>query len=159
MEGVCLPDGRNLELEVVRHPGGAAVVALNAQHEICLLRQYRHAGGGWLWELPAGKLEPGEPALTTAQRELEEEAGLRAQHWQTLANVLTTPGFCDEVIYLFLARDLCSVPAQPQEHECIEVHWFPFNAALAMAQRGEIRDAKTLLGLFYTATQGTDLTP
>ena len=159
MEGVCLPDGRNLELEVVRHPGGAAVVALNAQHEICLLHQYRHAGGGWLWELPAGKLEPGEPALTTAQRELEEEAGLRAQHWQTLANVLTTPGFCDEVIYLFLARDLCSVPAQPQEHECIEVHWFPFNAALAMAQRGEIRDAKTLLGLFYTATQGTDLTP
>lgn len=152
METVCLPDGRQLELEVVRHPGGAAVVVLNTDNEICLLRQYRHAGGGWLWELPAGKLEAGETALTTAQRELEEEAGLRAQHWQTLANVLTTPGFCDEVIHLFLARDLQYVPAQHQEHECIEVHWLPFTSALGMAQRGEIRDAKTLLGLFYCAT-------
>jgi ADP-ribose pyrophosphatase len=154
MESVCLPDGRRLDLEVVRHPGGAAVAALNAKDEICLLRQYRHASGGWLWELPAGKLEPGEPALTTAQRELEEEAGLRATHWQALANVLTTPGFCDEVIHLFLARDLHTVPVQHQEHECIEVHWFPFTTALAMAQRGEIRDAKTLLGLFYVAQLG-----
>ncbi|MBI5040555.1 MAG: NUDIX hydrolase [Gammaproteobacteria bacterium] len=159
MEPVTLPDGRTLELEVVRHPGGAAVVALNTHNEICLLRQYRHAGGGWLWELPAGKLEPGEPALTTAQRELEEEAGLHAAHWQALAQVLTTPGFCDEVIHLFLARQLHSVPARHQEHECIEVHWFPFNTALAMAQRGEILDAKTLLGLFYTASRGTGPTP
>jgi len=152
IEAVRLPDGRSLELEVVRHPGGAAIVALNAQQELCLLRQYRHAGGGWLWELPAGKLEPGEAALTTAQRELEEEAGVRAHHWHTLANVLTTPGFCDEVIHLFLARELQSVPVQHQEHECIEVHWLPFTQALDMAQRGDIRDAKTLLGLFYTAT-------
>ncbi len=152
IEAVHLPDGRSLELEVVRHPGGAAVVALNAQQELCLLRQYRHAGGGWLWELPAGKLEPGEAALTTAQRELEEEAGVQAQHWLTLADVLTTPGFCDEVIHLFLARELRHVPAQHQEHECIEVHWLPFNQALDMARCGDIRDAKTLLGLFYTAT-------
>lgn len=156
METVTLPDGRRLELEVVRHPGGAAVVALDAHDAICLLRQYRHAGGGWLWELPAGKLESGEAALTTAQRELEEEAGLRATHWQTLADVLTTPGFCDETIHLFLARDLHTVPMRHQEHECIEVHWFAFDAALAMARRGEIRDAKTLLGLFYTTLHNAD---
>lgn len=156
IEAVRLPDGRSLELEVVRHPGGAAIVALNAQQELCLLRQYRHAGGGWLWELPAGKLEPGEAALATAQRELEEEAGVRAQHWQTLANVLTTPGFCDEVIHLFLARELQHVPAQHQEHECIEVHWLPFKQALDMARDGDIRDAKTLLGLFYAATLNGD---
>lgn len=151
VESVQLPDGRSLDLEVVRHPGGAAVVALDDQDEVCLLRQYRHAGGGWLWELPAGKLEPDETASTTAQRELEEEAGLRAHTWKELACVLTTPGFCDEVIHLYLARNLEQVPIQHQVHECIEVHWRPFTEALDMAQRGEIRDAKTLLGLFYAA--------
>lgn len=149
LESVQLPDGRELELEVVRHPGGAAVVALNERQEICLLRQYRHAAGGWLWELPAGKLDAGELALTTAQRELEEEAGLRAGTWQALACVLTTPGFCDEAIHLFLAQTLEQVPLRHQTHECIEVHWQPFSEALSMAERGAIRDAKTLLGLFY----------
>lgn len=151
MESVRLPDGRAIDLEVIRHPGGAAVVALDPGQGVCLLRQYRHAAGGWLWELPAGKLDPGEDALTTAQRELEEEAGLRARAWQPLAQVLTTPGFCDEIIHLFLARDLHHVQAQPQEHECIEIHWRPLDTALMMAECGEIRDAKTLLGLFYAA--------
>lgn len=154
IESVRLPDGHAIDLEVVRHPGGAAVVALDTGQNICLLRQYRHAAGGWLWELPAGKLDPGEDALTTAQRELEEEAGLRAQIWQPLAQVLTTPGFCDEVIHLFLARDLQRVQARPQAHECIEIHWHPLDTALTMAERGEIRDAKTLLGLFYAAHLG-----
>lgn len=126
-------------------------MALNAADEICLLRQWRHAGGGWLWELPAGKLDPGEDALGTAQRELEEEAGVRADDWQPLAQVLTTPGFCDEVIHLFLARTLHSVPPRPQAHEHIEIHWLPFARALRMAQDGDIRDAKTLLGLFYAS--------
>ena len=78
LESLELPNGQPLELEIVRHPGGAAVVALDEQERVCLLRQYRHAAGGWLWELPAGKLEPGEAAQLTAQRELEEEAGLQA---------------------------------------------------------------------------------
>lgn len=127
------------------------MVALNEADELCLLRQWRHAGGGWLWELPAGKLDPGEDALSTAQRELAEEAGVRAADWQALAQVLTTPGFCDEVIHLFLARNLHTVPPQPQAHEHIEIHWLAFPRALQMAQQGEIRDAKTLLGLFYAA--------
>jgi ADP-ribose pyrophosphatase len=151
LEHVQLPDGRTTDLEIVRHPGGAAVAALNERNEVCLLRQYRHAAGGWLWELPAGKLEPDEPALVTAQRELEEEAGLRAREWQPLAQVFSTPGFCDEVIHLFLARGLLTVPTRHELHECIEVHWRSLRAALDMGARGEIRDAKTLLGLFYAA--------
>jgi ADP-ribose pyrophosphatase len=151
IESATLPDGRDIELEVVRHPGGAAVCALDAHGAVCLLRQYRHAAGGWLWELPAGKLEPDETALQTAQRELAEEAGIEARDWRPLARVLTTPGFCDEVIHLFLARDLRAVQVRHEAHECIEVHWQPLEEALAMADRGEIRDAKTLLGLFHAA--------
>ena len=148
LETAALPDGRALELEVVRHPGGAAVVALDAGERVCLLRQYRHAGGGWLWEVPAGKLDPGEPPEATARRELAEEAGLAAATWASLGSILSTPGFCDEVIHLYLARDLSTVPSRPGPHEVLEVHWVPFGEAVARAARGEIRDAKTVVGLF-----------
>lgn len=147
VESLVLPNGKPLQLEVVRHPGGATVVAINPQQEVCLLRQFRHAGGGWLWELPAGKLEPGESPQSTARRELAEEAGLAANDWQKLGECLTTPGFCDEIIHLYLARDLAAVPAQPGEHELIEVHWLSFTAALDQVFSGEIHDAKTMLGL------------
>jgi len=147
IESLVLPNGKPLQLEVVRHPGGAAVVAVNPQQEVCLLRQFRHAGGGWLWELPAGKLEPEEIPQSTAARELAEEAGLAANDWQKLGECLTTPGFCDEIIHLYLARELAAVPAQPGEHELIEVHWLPFTAALDQVFSGEIHDAKTMLGL------------
>lgn len=151
IESLRLPNGTPLELEVVRHPGGAAVVALDTQGQVCLLRQYRHAAGGWLWELPAGKLEPGESPQTTAARELLEEAGLQAGTWEQLGEVLTTPGFCDEVIHLFLARELREVPACPEAHELIEVHWIAFDTALQQVREGSIRDAKTMLGLLLAA--------
>jgi len=147
IESLALPNGKPLQLEIVRHPGGSAIVAVNTQQEVCLLRQYRHAGGGWLWELPAGKLEPDEAPHATAARELAEEAGLAAADWLKLGECLTTPGFCDEVIHLYLARDLTAVPANPGEHELIEVHWLPFTAALERIFNGEIHDAKTMLGL------------
>ena len=149
IEPVTLPDGRCLELEVVRHPGGAAAVALDEEGRVCLLRQYRHAAGGWLWELPAGKLDPGEPPEAAAARELQEEAGVRAGRWDKLAGFLTTPGFCDEVIHVYLARDLQPAQRNPGAHECIEVHWPTFEEALAWACDGTIRDAKSLLGLFH----------
>lgn len=145
------PDGREQQLEVVRHPGGAAIVALNAEQAVCLLRQYRHAAGGWLWELPAGKLEPGEAAQTTAQRELAEEAGLQATEWCELGQVLTTPGFCDEVIHLFLATGLTVTDTDHQHDELIECHWVALQEALTWADEGTIRDAKTLLGLYRAA--------
>ena len=147
IESLTLPNGKSLELEVVRHPGGAAVVALDHQDQVCLLRQYRHAGGGWIWELPAGRLEADEPPHTTAARELVEEAGLQANRWDTLGKTLVTPGYSDEVIYLYLARELARVPAQPEEHELFEVHWIPFDQALEQVHDGTILDAKTMLGL------------
>lgn len=144
---VVLPNGHRAELEVVRHPGGAAVVALDPQHRVCLLRQYRYVAGGWLWELPAGKLEPQEPPLATAQRELIEEAGVSAQHWVSLGEVLSSPGVFSEVLHLYLASDLQPAPASHEGAEVIEVHWIPFTDALEWALDGRIRDAKTVIGL------------
>src|SRR5215472_3546551 len=103
---VVLPNGHRALLEVVHHPGGAAAVALDEQGRVCLLRQYRYVGGGWLWELPAGKLEPHEPPLATAQRELTEEAGVRAAHWESLGLALSSPGVFAERLHLFLATGL-----------------------------------------------------
>lgn len=147
LENVELPNGENLELEVVRHPGGAAIVAQDEKGRVCLLRQYRHAAGGWLWELPAGKIDPPEAPEQTARRELQEEAGLTARHWESLGNILTTPGFCDEKIYLYLARDLQSTDTDRHEHEVIEVHWIDNDDALKLINCGDITDAKTILGL------------
>ncbi len=151
IETITMPNGVSVELEIVRHPGGAAIVALDSDNRVCLLRQYRHAAGGWLWELPAGKLEPGEPAETTAARELAEEAGLQASRWESLGRLIATPGFCDEIIQLFLARDLTEVNVQPEEHELFEVHRVPLEAALRQVYDGTIYDAKTMLGLTLAA--------
>ena len=152
VESLVLPNGEPLQLEIVRHPGGAATVALNKRDEVCLLRQYRHAAGGWLWELPAGKLERQEAPASTAARELEEEAGLQAADWIKLGETFTTPGFCDEIIHLYLARDLTEVPSHHGKHELIEVHWLPLSAAIAQVCDGTIRDAKTMLGLMLAGS-------
>ncbi|MEJ2687369.1 MAG: NUDIX hydrolase [Gammaproteobacteria bacterium] len=147
LESVRLPDGQTMELEVVRHPGGAAVVALDDDRQVCLLRQYRHAAGGWLWELPAGKVDDGEDAESTARRELREEAGLLAAQWRPLATMLSTPGFCNERIALFLATDLQQVATDHQRHELIEIHWLPFATARQWCHEGRIQDAKSMIGL------------
>lgn len=147
VERVRLPNGADAELEIIHHPGGAAVVAVNDSGQLCLLRQYRHAAGGWLWELPAGKLEVAEEPLLTAQRELQEEAGMCGQDWRSLGKIVSSPGVFTEVIHLFLARALTAIPAQTEEQEVIEVHWLAWAEAWRMAQSGEIEDAKTLAGL------------
>jgi ADP-ribose pyrophosphatase len=147
VDEVVLPNGRRTELEVVHHPGGAAVVALDAQQRVCLLRQYRYVAHGWVWELPAGKLEPSEPPLVTAQRELLEEAGVSAGHWTSLGALLSSPGVFSEVVHLFLARDLTTTTAAPEANEVFEVHWVPFAEACERAASGAICDGKTALGL------------
>ncbi|MDE2220196.1 MAG: NUDIX hydrolase [Gammaproteobacteria bacterium] len=147
LETVRLPNGHRAELEIVHHPGGAAVVAIDDERRVCLLRQYRHAIGGWIWELPAGKLEPAEPALTTARRELIEEAGVEAGEWLALGDYVTSPGVFTETVNLFLARRLRTVTMAHEAGELIEVHWIPFSEACRRALSGELADGKTALGL------------
>jgi 8-oxo-dGTP pyrophosphatase MutT (NUDIX family) len=144
---VVLPNGHRTLLEVVHHPGGAAAVALDGGGRVCLLRQYRYVVDGWLWELPAGKLEPGEPPLATAQRELIEEAGVSARDWESLGTCVSSPGVFTERLHLYLASGI--TPAHPaQEHaEVIEIHWVPFAEACRWATDGTISDCKTALGL------------
>jgi 8-oxo-dGTP pyrophosphatase MutT (NUDIX family) len=151
VQTVTLPNGSTAELEIVHHPGGAAVVALDAQRRICLLRQYRHAAGGWLWELPAGKIDDREPPLQTAQRELLEEAGATATQWRSLGDYVSSPGVFTEVVHLFLATGLSHQAPQPELHEVFEVHWKALPEAVEMATQGSLRDGKTLVGVFRAA--------
>lgn len=154
IEQVTLPNGHVMPLEIVRHPGAAAVVPLDEHGNVTLIKQYRHAVGGYLWEVPAGKLEPDESPSTCAARELAEEVGLRAASLEHLGSIVTCPGFCDEVIHLFLATGLQKVPTQRGEDEVIEsVLALPLASALEMIDAGEIRDAKTIAALFHAASR------
>src|SRR4029077_7733148 len=144
---VLLPNGHRALLEVVHHPGGAAVAAIDAQERVCLLRQYRYVADGWIWELPAGKLEPQEPPLATAQRELIAEAGCSAQARSDLGMCLPSPGVFSERIYLYMATAL-SPAAKAHEHaEVIQVHWVPLQQACLWALDGTINYMKTAVGL------------
>jgi ADP-ribose pyrophosphatase len=156
---VVLPNGHRALLEVVHHPGGAAAVALDEERQVCLLRQYRYVADGWLWELPAGKLEPGEPPLVTAQRELLEEAGVSAGRWQSLGTCLTSPGVFTERLHLFLAGGVSAARPAQERAEVIEIHWVPFTQACRWAIDGTIADCKTALGLLRAhehLTNGTN---
>jgi 8-oxo-dGTP pyrophosphatase MutT (NUDIX family) len=151
VDDVILPNGRQAALEVVHHPGGAAVVAINDAQQLCLLRQYRYVAGGWIWELPAGKLEPAEPPELTARRELTEEAGVVANEWVSLGSILSSPGVFSEVIHLFLAQGLSVGRATLEDSEVLEVHWVSFGQARDMALSGELRDAKSIIGVLRAA--------
>ena len=151
VEEVRLPNDHVATLEMVHHPGGAAVVALDDTNRICLVKQYRHAANGWIWEIPAGKIDNKEPPLQTAQRELEEEAGRKAREWRGLGEYLSSPGFLTEVVYLFLATGLIEVERRLEASEVLESHWLPFEEVMGMARSGEIRDGKTLAALLRAA--------
>lgn len=150
VEDVTLPNGHEATLEIVGHPGGAAVVALDAQGRICLLRQYRHVAGGWLWEIPAGKLDGKAPDVT-ARAELEEEAGMRAARWDSLGSYRSSPGVFAEVVHLYLARDLTPCEARPEREEVFESTWVPIEAAVERALAGEIEDGKSVVALVRAA--------
>jgi ADP-ribose pyrophosphatase len=150
VENVRLPNGHLATLEIVGHPGGAAVVALNSGGEVCLLRQYRHVAGGWLWEIPAGKLD-GKTPDATARAELAEEAGCAASDWQSLGHVVSSPGVFREVVHLYLARGLTPVAAAPEREEVFEVSWVPLAQAVERALRGDIVDAKSVVALLRAA--------
>lgn len=151
VEQVDLPNGLTTRLEIVRHPGAAAVVALASDGTVVLIRQFRHAAGGFIWEIPAGVLQPGEDPAACAARELGEETGLAAAELVALGSVLPSPGFCDERIHLFLARHLHPVRQNLEQDEVLSVERIPFAQAVDMAATGVIDDAKSIAGLHRAA--------
>jgi len=151
LEDVTLPNDLTITLEMIRHPGAAAVVALDAAGHVTLVHQFRHAAGGFIWEIPAGKLDHGEAPRLCAERELREEAGLVAQDFVHLGSILTAPGFCDERIHLYLARNLTPAEQNLEADEVLTVSTVPLSEALGMIRNGDIIDAKTIAGLHHTA--------
>ena len=143
-EQVDLPNGDHTHFDIVKHPGGAVIAAINEKNEICLLKQWRHAVDKFIWEFPAGCLEPDEPPMETAKRELEEETGFIGTTWQDLGIVTTTPGFCNEILYFYKATDLKTGTLKLDNAEQLEAHWLPLEKVIQMAKSGEIIDAKTL---------------
>jgi ADP-ribose pyrophosphatase len=153
IERVELPNGTVVELEIAHHPGGAVVVAVDADDRVCLLRQFRHAAGGWITELPAGKIDNREPPLECAKRELAEEAGVQARLWDALGQFFSSPGVLTEVIHVFMARGLTPCAATPEQHEVFETRWIPMAEAAALAADGRLQDAKTITGLIWAQTR------
>lgn len=156
IDTVRFPDGSTGELEIIRHPGAAAIVPCasdppGADPTILLIRQYRYATGGPLWEIPAGTLDPGEEPEACARRELLEEAGVTAGRLQRLTSIWTTPGFTDEVIHLYLASGLTAGTPSRERDEFIEVVPQPLSLILARIRDGEVRDAKTIVAILYMA--------
>ncbi|MDQ8159719.1 MAG: NUDIX hydrolase [Gemmatimonadota bacterium] len=155
LDTVRFPDGSTGELEMVRHPGASAVVPLlgdlDDDPEVLLIRQYRYAAEGYLYEIPAGRLDPGEAPLACAHRELAEETGYTAARVEHLFTMFTTPGFTDEKIHLFVATGLVAGEAKREADEFMELAPTKLSRALSMIEQGEIQDAKTALALLYTA--------
>ncbi|HKX46760.1 MAG TPA: NUDIX hydrolase [Planctomycetota bacterium] len=150
-EEVTLPNGRTTALDLIRHPGASAVVPFLDDERVLLIRQYRYAAGGTIYEVPAGKLDAGEAPETCARRELEEETGYRAARFERLATIWTTPGFTDERIHLFAARELTRGTQRLDHDEMIELVPMTLAEALDRVWSGEISDAKTALALVHAA--------
>lgn len=147
-ERLLYANGREYDLDYVRHPGAAAVVAVDDQERVCLVRQYRHGIKDFLWEIPAGKLDPGEPPQSCAIRELAEETGVSAGRWSSLGAFLPAPGIFTEIIHLYLAQDLKVGPPAPDADEDLELRWMPLQEAIAQVLRCEWNDGKTALALW-----------
>ena len=141
-------NGREYDLDFVRHPGAAAVVAVDGAGRVCLVRQYRHGVTDFLWEIPAGKLDTGEAPQACAARELAEETGVTARRWISLGQYLPAPGIFTEVIHLYLARDLNVGTPAPDADEELEIEWLPMAHAADKVLRGEWNDGKTALALW-----------
>ncbi len=143
------PEGHEIRRDVVLHPGAVAVLPLLDDRTICLLRNHRPILGCDLWEVPAGTLEPGEPPAEAAVRELAEETGYQAARWTKLAELIPSPGVLSEVIHLYLAEQLTPGPMNLEADEKLEPVSLPLAQALEWAMNGTIRDAKTLVALFW----------
>jgi len=145
-EAVDLKTGFRIKRAVVRHRGSAVMMAVDEKKRILLVRQYRLPAGKYLWELPAGSVDPGEKPLQTARRELIEETGYRARTWRKLASFYPSPGFVAERMTIYLATDLTAGTATPMDDERIETRWFTRRELADMINAGRIEDAKTIVG-------------
>ena len=143
------PGGFEIKRDIVHHRGSAVMMPVDERKRVLLVRQYRLPAQGFLWELPAGSVDPGEKPLQTAKRELKEETGYRAKKWTKLTSFLPSPGFLTEKMTIFLATDLTAGEATPMGDERIETRWFTRKEIEAALDSGEIRDAKTMLGYFF----------
>jgi ADP-ribose pyrophosphatase len=146
-------NGREYDLDFIRHPGAAAVVPIDSANRVCLVRQYRHGVADFLWEIPAGKLDAGEAPAVCAVRELQEETGIVAKQWTSLGVYISAPGILDEVIHLYLARDLEIGTSNPDADEDLELQWLPLEDAATLALRGEWNDGKTVVALLRAQYQ------
>ena len=156
VDEVRFPDGSTGELEMIRHPGASAVVPFlsdpgNADAQVLMIRQYRYAAEGYLYEIPAGRLNPGENPEACAARELKEETGCSAEKFEHLFSMYTTPGFTDEKIHIFMATGLTAGQMSHEADEFLDLEPMLLSRALEMIQAGEIQDAKTSLGLLFAA--------
>jgi ADP-ribose pyrophosphatase len=147
IDTVTLPNGATVDLETIRHPGAAAVVPVKDDGTVVLIRQFRHAAGGFIYEIPAGKLQPREDPLHCAARELEEEVGYRASSFELLSSIFTAPGFADEVIHVYKATGLTTGRQQLDPDEVLDIIEMPIAEAVNKIEDGTIRDAKTIVGL------------
>jgi ADP-ribose pyrophosphatase len=156
IDRVRFPDGSVGELEIIRHSGASAVVpflsdAAGEDPQLLLIKQYRYAANGYLYEIPAGRLDPGEDPAACARRELREETGCSAESVEFLYTMYSTPGFTDERIHLFMASRLTTGDTTHESDEFLTVEAFPLSHALEMIRDGLIQDAKTALGILYAA--------
>ncbi len=149
------PSGITAQRDIIHHSGSVVVLAIDEQQGdeplVLLERQYRYAARDYLWELPAGRIDPGEKALAGAKRELIEETGYRAKRWKRAVVFYASPGFLDETMAIYLARDLTLGEAAPEEDESIECKLLPLSQAIAMIFKGAIRDGKTIAGVLWLA--------
>jgi ADP-ribose pyrophosphatase len=155
IDRVRLPNGKEMDFEMIRHAGAAAVVPVASDGTVLLIRQYRYATGGFLLEIPAGKLDPGEAPETCAARELAEETGFRPAKLEPLGWIWTTPGFTDEKIWLFLATGLEPAKQDLEDDEVLSLERLPLAQAVEKATRGEIHDGKTVCALLRAAARLT----
>lgn len=147
VDQVLLPNGKHANREVVLHHGSVAIVAVTSKNEVILVKQYRYPVNDVLWEIPAGKLEKDENPDECARRELAEETGFGATNWLKISTFFSTPGFSDEIMYLYLAQELFAEKLESDDDEFIEIHKIPYTEAVDKIVKGEIRDAKTIAGV------------
>jgi ADP-ribose pyrophosphatase len=156
VDTVQFPNGTSGDLEMIRHPGASAILPFLSDPkgddpQILLIRQFRYAADGYVYEIPAGRLEKGEDPKDCATRELMEETGCHASGVQYLTTIFTTPGFTDEKIHLFMATGVTTGEAKPESDEFMELQPRTLSQALKMIQAGEIQDAKTIVTILYAA--------